>query len=193
MLCIRLCVILYIEVINTDMREHNTNLLQVQLTEAEKRHIKTLAVSQGLTLRQATLQAFQAWESQLQARALPADPARGTRAAAPQQDRRQTKGPLSPASGGGRFSKLGAPVRATLPKVAQLDWSKCPVAQRAPGKTGDVWVVRGTDAPLAEILQSIADGHPFLEIAEVFEITLQQLIAVLQFAAESLAPAAPSR
>ena len=29
-------------------------------------------------------------------------------------------------------------------------------------------------------LQSVADGHPFLEIAEVFEITLQQLIAVLQ-------------
>jgi len=51
------------------MRAQGTHLLQVQLTEAEKRHIKTLAVSQGLTLRQATLQAFQAWELQLQSRA----------------------------------------------------------------------------------------------------------------------------
>jgi len=33
----------------------------LNLTEAEKRHIKTLAVSQGLTLRQAILQAFDAW------------------------------------------------------------------------------------------------------------------------------------
>jgi len=62
------------------MREHNI-LLQVQLTEAEKRYIKTLAVSQGLTLRQATLQAFQAWELHLQSHGLTADPIKGTRAA----------------------------------------------------------------------------------------------------------------
>jgi uncharacterized protein (DUF433 family) len=188
------------------MRAHNTNLLQVQLTEAEKRHIKTLAASQGLTLRQATLQAFQAWAEQLQSRPLPADPARGTRAGAdlrkpgrpksvatPRQDRRQTEGALSPASGGGQIPKVGAATRAALLKATQLDWSKCPVAQRVPGKAGDVWVVRGTDAPLADVLQSVADGHPFLEIAEVFEITLQQLIAIVQFAAESAAPASAGR
>jgi len=42
-------------------------------------------------------------------------------------------------------------------------------------------------------LESVADGHPFLEIARVFEITLQQLITVLQFAAEGAAPSAPDR
>jgi len=47
--------------------------------------------------------------------------------------------------------------------------------------------------PLAEVLQSVADGQPFLEIAQVFELTLQQLIAVLQFAAEGAAPSAPGR
>jgi len=46
---------------------------------------------------------------------------------------------------------------------------------------------------LAEVLESVADGHPFLEIAKVFEITLQQLIAVLQFAAENAPPSAPER
>ena len=50
-------------------------------------------------------------------------------------------------------------------------------------------MVPGTDAPLAEVLQSVAAGHPFVKIAEVFQLTLRQLVAVLQFAAEGAAPA----
>jgi uncharacterized protein (DUF433 family) len=184
------------------MPANRTNLLQVQLTEAEKRHIKTLAASQGLTLRQATLQAFQTWESQLRRQTPAPNPARGARASAGapmpgqpkpgavrRQDRRQTEGAASSAPSSAAIPSLGTASRAWFRRAAQLDWSKCPAAQSVQGKTGKVWVVRGTDAPLAEVLQSVADGHPFLEIAEVFEITLQQLIAVLQFAAENGAPA----
>ena len=58
---------------------------------------------------------------------------------------------------------------------------------------GKTWVVRGTDASLGHVLQSIGDGHPLLEIAEVFELTLQQLVAVLQFSAEGAAPAGPAK
>ena len=178
------------------MRAHNTHLLQVQLTEAEKRDIKTLVVSQGLTLRQATLQAFQAWAAQLQSGAPNPRPARSTsaspdsqkpappkRAVAPRQDQRpaEAKPPLAP--DGGPVPNLSASSRAWLRKAAQLDWSKCSAAERLSDKAGHVWVVRGTDAPLAEVLQSVAAGQPFLEIAEVFEITLQQLLAVVQFAA----------
>ena len=65
---------------DTTMPANRTNLLQVQLTEAEKRHIKTLAVSQGLTLRQATLHAFQTWESQLRRPTPAANPPRDMRA-----------------------------------------------------------------------------------------------------------------
>jgi len=65
--------------------------------------------------------------------------------------------------------------------------------ESAQGKSGKIWVVRGTVAPLAEVLHAVAEGHPFLEIAKVFEITLQQLIAVLRFAAENAASAATSR
>ena len=185
------------------MAANRNNLLQLQLTEAEKRYIKSLAARQGLTLRQATLQAFQAWELQLPSRALLADPARDKPARADAQRPGQPKravpprGAQRPASGkpssapvGGSIPSLGATSRAWLRGAARLDWSKCPAAQSVPGKTGNVWVVRGTDAPLAEVLHSIADGHPFLEIAEVFEITLPQLIAVLQFAAENAATAA---
>lgn len=188
------------------MPANRTNLLQVQLTEAEKRHIKTLAVSQGLTLRQATLEAFQTWESQLRRPTPAPNPARGTRTSADaqrpgqpkpsairRQDRRQTEGAASSASGSSSHPNLGTASRDWFRRAAQLDWSKCATAQSVPGKTGKVWVVRGTDAPLAEILQSVADGHPLLEIAEVFEITLQQLVAVLQFAAENGAPASAGR
>jgi uncharacterized protein (DUF433 family) len=185
------------------MRVSNTNLLQVQLTEAEKRHIKALAAGQGLTLRQATLQAFQAWDLQLQSRARPAEPARGTRAGAgpplpgqakratgSSEGRRQAEGAPSSSSGGSQVPNPEASWRNWLSRAARLDWSKCPAAEFLPGESGSNWVVRGTRAPLAEVLQSVAAGHPGEKIAEVFEITMQQLTAVLQFATAGVAPAA---
>jgi hypothetical protein len=45
------------------------NLLQVRLSENEKRNIKMMAVSQGMTLREAVLAAFTAWSQQLRAQA----------------------------------------------------------------------------------------------------------------------------
>ena len=45
----------------------------VRLTEAERRRIRTLAVSQGLTMREAILQAFEAWASQLPSVAVPSE------------------------------------------------------------------------------------------------------------------------
>jgi len=56
--------------------------------------------------------------------------------------------------------------------------------ESVPGKAGGVWVVRGTRVPQAAIFKSLAQGYPFGEISEVFGLTLQQLMAVLQFAAE---------
>ncbi len=172
------------------MSEDRTNLLQIRLTEAEKRHIKTLAASQRLTLRQAALQAFRTWELLLQSRALAADPERGEPASAdlqkpvqpkpavtPRQNQRPS-GEAPPLAIDDRAAPgLSASSRAWLRRAAQLDWAKCSAAQRVPGKTGNVWVLRGTEVPLADVLQSVADGQPFLEIAEVFEITVQQLLA----------------
>ena len=45
------------------------NLLQVRLSENEKRNIKMMAAGQGLTLREATLAAFTAWAENLRAQA----------------------------------------------------------------------------------------------------------------------------
>jgi hypothetical protein len=51
------------------MPETARNLLQVRLSENEKRNIKTMAASQGLTMREAVLAAFTAWAEKLRAQA----------------------------------------------------------------------------------------------------------------------------
>ena len=62
------------------MAINDIKLFAVRLSEAEKRRIKTLAASQGLTLREAVVEAFAAWEAQLQSGAHTPDPARGASA-----------------------------------------------------------------------------------------------------------------
>ncbi len=52
------------------------NLLQVRLSDNEKRNIKMMAAGQGLTLREATLAAFTAWAEKLRALAAAAKSAK---------------------------------------------------------------------------------------------------------------------
>jgi hypothetical protein len=54
------------------------NLLQVRLSENEKRNIKMMAAGQGLTLREATLAAFTAWAEKLRSQAAAAKAAKAT-------------------------------------------------------------------------------------------------------------------
>jgi uncharacterized protein (DUF1778 family) len=49
--------------------ENARNLLQVRLSESEKRNIKMIAAGQGMTLREAVLAAFTAWAEKLRAQA----------------------------------------------------------------------------------------------------------------------------
>ena len=44
-----------------------TFLFQVRISEEEKRRIKTLAASQGMTLQKALIEAFAAWAKELKA------------------------------------------------------------------------------------------------------------------------------
>ena len=53
-------------------------LFQVRLSENEKRNIKIMAASQGMTLREAMLAAFTAWEEKLRAQAAAAKASRAT-------------------------------------------------------------------------------------------------------------------
>jgi uncharacterized protein (DUF433 family) len=67
-----------------------------------------------------------------------------------------------------------------------LDWSKCTAVESVPGKVSGAWVFRGTRLPVATIFENLEDGMSIEEIMEQFDVTREQVTAVLDFAARSL-------
>jgi uncharacterized protein (DUF433 family) len=67
-----------------------------------------------------------------------------------------------------------------------LDWSTCPAVESIPGKVSGAWVFRGTRMPVATIFENLEDGMTIDEIMEQFDVTREQVTAVLDFAARSL-------
>jgi uncharacterized protein (DUF433 family) len=69
-----------------------------------------------------------------------------------------------------------------------LDWSRCAAVESVPGKVSGAWVFRGTRIPAAAIFENLEDGLTIDKIVEMFDgLTLEQVRAVLDFAADSLA------
>ena len=67
-----------------------------------------------------------------------------------------------------------------------LDWSQCPDVESIPGKVSGAWVFRGTRLPVATIFENLEDGMTVEELMEQFDVTREQINAVLEFAARSL-------
>ena len=67
-----------------------------------------------------------------------------------------------------------------------LDRSKCAAVESVPGKVSGAWVFRGTRLPVATIFENLEDGMSIEEIMEQFDVTREQVTAVLDFAARSL-------
>ena len=67
-----------------------------------------------------------------------------------------------------------------------LDWSQCPAVESVPGKVSGAWVFRGTRLPVATVFENLKDGMTIEEIMEQFDVTREQVMAVLDFAARSL-------
>ena len=71
-----------------------------------------------------------------------------------------------------------------------LDWSQCSAVESIPGKVSGAWVFRGTRMPVATVFENLEAGASIEEIAAWFDVTPEQIKAVLEFAARSLdAPA----
>lgn len=69
-----------------------------------------------------------------------------------------------------------------------LDWSKCPVVESLPGKMSGAWVFQGTRISVAAVFENLEDGLSLDEIVSLYDgLTREQVRAVLEFAAESLA------
>jgi uncharacterized protein (DUF433 family) len=70
--------------------------------------------------------------------------------------------------------------------MAQLDWSQCPVVESVPGKVNGAWVFRNTRMPVSIVFENLEAGATVDEIVEWFDVTPEQVKAVIEFAARSL-------
>ena len=72
--------------------------------------------------------------------------------------------------------------------MAILDWSQCPAVESVPGRLSGAWVFRDTRMPVSAVFENLEAGATIEEIIEQFDITREQINAVLEFAARSLDP-----
>jgi uncharacterized protein (DUF433 family) len=71
--------------------------------------------------------------------------------------------------------------------MAVLDWSRCEAIESVPDRRSGEWVFRGTRMPVASVFENLAAGSNIDELVEQFHVTPEQVKAVLEFAASSLA------
>jgi uncharacterized protein (DUF433 family) len=76
--------------------------------------------------------------------------------------------------------------------MATLDWSQCPAVESIPGKVSGAWVFRGTRLPVATVIENLEDLS-IEEVMEQFDVTREQITAVLDFVAQSLKASAPDQ
>jgi uncharacterized protein (DUF433 family) len=69
--------------------------------------------------------------------------------------------------------------------MAALDWSQCAVVESIAGKVGGAWVFKGTRLPVATVIENLEDLS-IDEVMEQFDVTREQVTAVLDFVAQSL-------
>jgi uncharacterized protein (DUF433 family) len=73
--------------------------------------------------------------------------------------------------------------------MASLDWSQCPAIESLPGKVSGAWVFRGTRMPVQTVFENLEARLSVAEITEVFDVTPEEVKAVLRFAGQTLAKA----
>jgi uncharacterized protein (DUF433 family) len=76
--------------------------------------------------------------------------------------------------------------------MPSLDWSECPAVESIPGKVSGAWVFRDTRLPVATVIENLEDLS-VEEVMEQFDVTREQIAAVLEFVAQSLKAPAPAR
>jgi uncharacterized protein (DUF433 family) len=71
-----------------------------------------------------------------------------------------------------------------------LDWSQCAAVESVPGKMSGAWVFRDTRLPVAAVIENLEDLS-VEEVMEQFDVTREQITAVLDFVARSLRTTSP--
>jgi uncharacterized protein (DUF433 family) len=75
--------------------------------------------------------------------------------------------------------------------MTTLDWSQCPAVESVPGRLSGAWVFKDTRMPVSAVFENLEAGANIDEIMEWFDVTREQIVAVLEFAARSLDPPNP--
>ena len=70
--------------------------------------------------------------------------------------------------------------------MALLDWSQCHAVESVPGRLNGSWVFRNTRMPVSAVFENLEAGATIEEIVDQFDISREQINAVLEFAARSL-------
>jgi uncharacterized protein (DUF433 family) len=70
--------------------------------------------------------------------------------------------------------------------MASLDWSQCRAVESVPGKRSGAWVFRDTRTPVSVVFDNLEVGASISEIMEWFHLSHDQVVAVIEFAAQSL-------
>lgn len=76
--------------------------------------------------------------------------------------------------------------------MASIDWSQCPAVESVPGKVSGAWVFKDTRLPVATVIENLEDLSVD-EVMEQFDVTREQINAVLDFVAQSLKTSIPER
>jgi uncharacterized protein (DUF433 family) len=69
--------------------------------------------------------------------------------------------------------------------MAALNWSQCPAVESIPDRVSGAWVFKGTRLPVATVIDNL-DDLSIAEVMEQFDVTREQITAVLDFIAQSL-------
>ena len=76
--------------------------------------------------------------------------------------------------------------------MAALDWSQCPAVESVPGKVSGAWVFRDTRLPVATVIENLEDLS-VEEVMKQFDVTREQIAALLEFVAQSLRAPVPGQ
>ena len=63
-----------------------------------------------------------------------------------------------------------------------------PAVESVPGRLSGAWVFKDTRMPVSTVFENFQAGATIDEIMEWFDVTREQIVAVLEFAARSLDP-----
>jgi uncharacterized protein (DUF433 family) len=70
--------------------------------------------------------------------------------------------------------------------MAVLDWSECSAVESVPGKVSGAWVFKNTRMPVQTVFENLEAGMSLEEITETFDVSADEIKAVLHFASQSL-------